>query len=203
MTLPVCLVRQGDKYSLDYVRLLQQQIGNQAELICLTDRDCIPGVKAVPLVGNAPGWWAKMELFAPWNAKLRPFLFLDLDTYVLGAIAPVLADPGDKLKMLRDFYNPPDAASGVMIVPKDCSEIYGVWHGDPDGIMSRCKAGGDQQFTGHFCRSFLQDEYPGMISSYKVHSREEPTSPIVCFHGIPKPHEADGWAGDIWHKRPT
>ena len=48
--------------------------------------------------------------------------------------------------------------------------------------------GGDQAWIESALREepdLLQDLYPGLIGSFKVHG---PGAPIVCYHGQPKPH---------------
>lgn len=190
------IVRQGELFTPRYVDLLVKQLAPHKPLL-LTDRSYIDGTDAIELRDQLPGWWSKMELFAPWNEELRPFVFFDLDTYVLDNIDDILSDSGERLLMLRDFYQPTNPASGMMIVPKNTEYIWDCWMHDPMGHMSRFIGAGDQGFLGVFNQGFLQDTYDG-ISSYKVHGKEKPGGRIVCFHGRPKPHETDGWAGDIW-----
>ncbi len=185
----VVAVRRGKKFSPRYVELLGEMVFRHAgvRLITLTDQDDTPG-DTLPLQTNLKGWWAKMELFAPWNAPLRPCLYFDLDTYILGDIHDLLHDHGGSLAMLRDLLKEKDGASGVMIIPRE-TEIWERFIKRPDTTLK----GGDQAFINRFPHRYLQDEYQG-IGSYKKGERGR----IVCFHGKPKPHECNGWAGDIW-----
>lgn len=197
--LPICVVRQGDAFGPEYLDLMWMQcpIEELGDLFVLTDDDTGLAYEH-PLKTGLQGWWAKMELFAPWNEHLRPFLFLDLDTFIVGDISGIRSNDGDKLLMLRDF-NRDKPASGVMIVPKDTSHIWEAWQANPD--MSG--PGGDQAWLARFCEGYLQDEYPNQIYSFKLDCRQRPKGSIVCFHGKPKPHElghGDGWAYEHWLK---
>jgi uncharacterized Rossmann fold enzyme len=47
----------------------------------------------------------------------------------------------------------------------------------------------------------LQDLYPGFFASYKTHCNPYPPSgtSVVCFHGLPRPHEVEQkWVKDVW-----
>lgn len=188
--LEIVLVRQGTKFPKQYVGLFDDPL-------TLTDQWDTPG-RTRPLRRLLPGWWSKMELFAPENESIRPCLFFDLDTYVLGDISDLL-QPFEGLGMLRDFNFPERPASGVMFVPRDTDRIWREWERCPQLHMDRAGRKGDQAFIGKFCDWFIQDRFEGIVS-YKKHARENPTGRIVCFHGFPKPHECDGWAGEHWNK---
>lgn len=189
----VVLVRQGDKFSPRYVELLTEQVKQHFgyRVVTLTDQTDTPG-HTLPLLSGLTGWWAKLELFAPWNEKIRPFVFFDLDTYILQDIRDFV--PGEELLMLRDFYrNAP--ASGVMFVPKK-TEVWNKWDGNTNYKR------GDGEYIGKFCKGYLQDRYRG-IFSYKADllplTPPDESVRIVCFHGLPKPPDTDGWSGEIWN----
>jgi hypothetical protein len=48
---------------------------------------------------------------------------------------------------------------------------------------------------------FLQDEFPGMICSYKVDCRKEPPegARLICYHGNPRPKQTNWAAGNADH----
>lgn len=139
------------------------------------------------------GWTAKMELFAPWNEHLRPCLFFDLDTFVLGDIEDVRANEGDKLWLIRDFYHSHRSNSGMMIIPKDTDRIWDKFTRTP---LHKFR---DGDFLNRFNHEILQDTYPGIVSYKADDCREEPKGRIVCWHGKPKPHECDGWVQEHWN----
>lgn len=193
----VVVVRQGDKYGPEYPELLRKQVAENADVPVRfkvlgngTDADKL-------LVNSWPGWWSKLELFAPWNVDLRPCLFLDLDTYILGNIDDLVCFRPDRLTMLRDFNRPERGQSAIMAIPEDVGHIWSAFNQDPSGAMRRYP-GGDQAFLGQFPMGFLQDRFEG-IYSYKVDRMQDaPRGRICCFHGKPKPHETEGWAREVW-----
>ena len=182
-------MRQGKKYSPRYVEILIGQV--RSPVITLTDQKDTPG-EVRQLRNGYQGWTAKMELFAPWNEDLRPCLFLDLDTFVLGAIDDILANPGQDLWLIRDFYHGHRSNSGLMILPKDTKNIWRRFQREPlDRFV-------DGNFLNRFPHRVMQDTYDGIVS-YKADScAERPKGRIVCWHGKPKPHECGGWVADIW-----
>lgn len=190
----VVVVRQGEKYGPDYPEMIKRQVhANTKESVAFTvlgdgtDADKL-------LVRSWPGWWSKLELFAPWNADLRPCLFLDLDTYILGNIDDLVCFRPERLTMLRDFNKPERGQSAIMSIPQDVGHI---WRAITDRTMSEYP-GGDQAFLGQFPMDFFQDSFEG-IYSYKVDKLQDaPRGRICCFHGIPKPHQTEGWAKEVW-----
>lgn len=134
------------------------------------------------------GWWAKIELFAPWNEHLRPCVYFDLDTYILDDCRELLQST-DTFWMVKDFCNKYTDTSSVMVIPKDTRRIW-------ENHFSWSKPKIDGMFL--FCQPHrrLNDRFKG-ITSFKVHNTP---SRIVCFHGEPKPHNVSGWAGEVWKK---
>jgi len=191
------VVRRGDKYGPEYPALIRKQVEANTEVPINftvlgdgTDADKL-------LVKSWPGWWSKLELFAPWNADIRPCLFLDLDTYILGNIDDLVSFQPDRLTMLRDFNAPERGQSAIMAIPQEVSEIWAAFNADPVKAMRRYP-GGDQAFLGQFPMNFLQDRFDG-IYSYKVDRlQESPRGRVCCFHGKPKPHQTEGWAKEVW-----
>lgn len=180
----VVCVRKGDKYGPEYTwaikKMAREHMGMEA--ICLGDD--------LPFIYPFQGWWAKLELFAPEREDLRPCFYLDLDTYLMDDCRDFLFEP-DKLWLIRDFYQPQRSNSGLMILPKDTQSIWQA------GLRSNHRGDGDFFRT---CSHEVLQEYFDGIYSYKAHSRDEPKGRICCFHGKPKPHEAEGWAGEYWQR---
>ena len=180
----VTSVWSGGAYSVDYVHVLKKQVEAQGHQLHVHGYD-------TPLETHWRGWGAKIELFAPWFTY-RPCLYIDLDTYILGSL-DIFLDVPTKLSLIRDFNNKNRGNSGVMKIPEDTSTI---WSGcqNYDGLQP------DGNLLNTFPHDYLQDQYPGLIQSYKVHNLQDskPDCPIMCFHGKPKPAQTTGWAGELW-----
>lgn len=190
----VMVLRSGGQYTPLHARALTKQLTRFAPgvgVLCLTDEE-VQGVECVPLAHGWPGWWAKMELFRPDLED--DFLYLDLDTVVLGEMREVLAV--EELTMLRDFYHPERLGSGMMRLPK--ARRTHVWNRfilNPQAYMAKHLHHGDQQFLQETWANsdpvkLWQDAVPGHVVSWKVDCLRgivPPGARIVCMHGLPKP----------------
>lgn len=182
----ICVLRSGGEYKACHVQWLARQVPG---LVCLSDVP-VPGVDTLPLRHQWPGWWSKMELFSP--ELDGDLLFLDLDTVVLGDLAPLEAVT--RSTMLADFYHPQRPASGLMYIEEaDKDRVWREWMRAPATHMMRCRTParwGDQGFLrGVLPALRWQDVLPGAVISYKVHCRRgvPPGARVVCFHGQPRP----------------
>lgn len=192
----IVLVRSGAKYGPEYVTALTAQIKEHSDegVITLTDQPDTPG-ETRELKMGWPGWWAKLELFAPWNVDLRPFLFIDLDSFVLGDFKHL---KNTRFTMVKDFQGWVKANSSVMWVCEP-DNIWAAFMTDPEAHMKDCGGKGDQEFIGRFCDDLWAPLTSG-VTSYKNHGIEGPLGCIMQFHGNPKPCNADGWAKARWDK---
>jgi len=182
MALHYVTVRQGDKYGYEYTEKLKHQVPG---LICLGDDR--------PLQSDLQGWHAKLELFAPWNRDLRPLLFFDLDTYVVGDLSPFDKIDHSRFWMINDFNVPRRGESGLLLVP-DAAISSLIWVGR-ENMKST-----DGAYLRNFPHNRL-NEVDGIVS-YKNHCRNgiPAGARIICFHGQPKPANVEGWAGDYWNE---
>jgi len=201
-----CVLRSGGDYCSEHVVALYRGVRKYWDLsrlgylrfICLTDVPFLQfGVENIPLIGDWPGWWSKMELFRP--DITGDLLYIDLDTVIVGPLADIVE--ARCLTVLRDFYDrgKPErqrlVGSGLMYLPEDMRvPIWRRWLLDPQGHMTRFKAGGDQAFLQAFVEKEAarwQDLLPGQVVSYKVHIKPTGKAPagsrVVCFHGLPRP----------------
>lgn len=147
------------------------------------------------------GWWAKMEIFAPWNAHLRPCLHLDLDTQLLGDWTPLLDLPDDRLCMLRGFVNTHKRNSGIMVVPKATRHIWREFAENRTPNLREFR--GDSEFLEPFCEEVIQDHVSGIVSyKYHCHRATRPKARVVCYHGNPRPwHVPEGyWPRKFWER---
>lgn len=193
-----CVLRSGGDFRAEHAARLRSAVAEHlpgARWRCLSD---VPEVATDPLVHGWPGWWSKIELFRP-GLLVGPTLYLDLDTVIVGSLSEIGAaiSPG-RLLMLRDFFYPERAGSGMMGWAGDWSAIHAAFAADPEAHMRRCRsraAWGDQGFiAGLIEPAFWQDAIPGQIVSYKAHCRRgvPAGARVVCFHGHPRPWEV-GW----------
>lgn len=189
---PVILtvLRSGGEYQPEHVERLRAQCAEHAagaEFFCLSD---VTGT----LDHGWPGWWSKMEAF-----RVRgPVLYMDLDTSVVGDLAPLLeAACRHDFVALRDF-NPHarEMGSGLMAWRGDMSALYWAFRANPEKHMaenSTPRHWGDQGFIEPRTvgRKHWQEILPGAVVSWKKHCRGgvPERARVVCFHGKPKPWE--------------
>lgn len=199
----ILLVRQGD-YNPKYLELLTEQIkvNYGDEIVCLTDNKTGYLTERPLKDTELTGWWAKMELFAPWNKDLRPFWYLDLDSYVMSSIKEIKDYKSDQFHMCKEWLKAENvnwSQSSMLYVP-DSIEADWIWQ---EFIKDKTKnmktPGGDQVYMSKFPHKFIQDVFPDLIGSYKCHKQqEEPKTKIITFHGQPKPERTEGWAQEVW-----
>lgn len=197
----VVCVRRGDKYGPEYVTALRKMVERwvlDAEFYCLSDSP--NDAPTIPLEDEYPGWWSKLEMFGPNVRELAPFLFVDLDTLILGNIDDIFSNCGEDFWMLRDFNRPDGGQSAQIWVTADVAdEIWDKWSSHrPEYWMSQYR--GDQDFLETFNFKRFQDSFSGMMS-YKVDKLEDGPGDarIVHFHGKPKPMSASIWASEMWN----
>ena len=182
------IFRTGEKYPAEYENMLKnmtkEHLGQECFVINDKNRKC-----------DYPGWWGKMELFAPWWEHTRPFLYFDLDTFILDDIRDLADWKPDELWMLEDAYQKGKGQSAIMAIPKDTSEIWEKWIKNP---LQWTQMPGDQDFLRLFKPKFLQERFSGIYSYKADHCYDKPKGRIVFFHGKPRPHEAEGWAGEVY-----
>lgn len=208
-----CVLRTGTHFGADYdaswVRRLRRGVSEHLaaphRFVCLTN---VPdaftedvGIEARPLWHEWPGYWSKIELFRePFGG---PVLYLDLDSLIIGDLAPLFDQPGDFL-MVPDFHKRGWGNSSAMFWEDDWTGIYRDFLRDPDGAMGdyhRTPEGrvGDQAFI----EDIVEPEFfpEGMVASYKIHAKNAPPAgaAVVTFHGRPKPHQANGWVKGYWN----
>lgn len=208
----VTVLRGGGAFTAEHVAGIRRMVGKhvgRVPFLCLTDDGSIPVVWRVPLRYPWPGWWAKMELFRPDFLPGEPFLFMDLDTVLVGDAAMLLEDTSTSV-VLRDLYRgtrqPHAVQSALMLLrPEDRAHVWKAWsEGD---VKHHMRKGGDQNFVEPLLRGrvrYFQDVYPQAVVGFKSHVRgtrgKEPPAGarVVIFHGNPRP-----WASGVeWAEAP-
>jgi len=211
----VSVLRTGGDYGPDHVVALQAGVRRHLpcphRFLCLSNI-AISGVETRPLQRPSwPGWWSKMEMFSPLTHDLGDFLYLDLDTVIVGELTEI-ATVG-VFTVLRDFYHRgrPDRqdwiGSGLMYLPRTLlPRIWALWSPDATRNMQRAGPRGDQgglMLLGlHHEAERWQDILPHQVVSYKVHVQAHrgqipPGARVICFHGKPRPWVTDLWPSDL------
>lgn len=179
-----------------HVQALQKQIAKFAPFAyfqCLTDVK-VEGVDCIPLRRGWPGWWSKMELFDP--ALPGDFLFMDLDTALVGPLDDILAVK--KLTMLRDFYRDgrklkEGLGGGLFYFPAGDARrpVWDFFSAHPSLQMKVYVRGDQHLFEKFYLRTAdrWQDIVPSQVVSWKVHCAKgiPENARVICFHGSPRP----------------
>jgi hypothetical protein len=117
------------------------------EFVCLSDQQ-IKGVDTVSLIGDTPGWWAKIELFRPALFS-TPVLYIDLDMVICNELDSLIEQcQGNKFLMLKD----PKAGtpgSGLMYWEGQFSNLWSTYCKDSKKIQEEYRRKpkiGDQAF---------------------------------------------------------
>lgn len=200
------VLRAGGEYLPEHVTRLAMQVHAHlpgAEIICLSD---VPvAVSRIALMTDWPGWFAKLELFAPWVEG--DLLYLDLDSAIVGDLSELAAL--DRLAIMRDVYRKDGLQSSIMFLPEaERVKVWQEWVKHPEAWMQMYRKGGDQAFLERLWlgkAAIIQDELPGQVVSYKAHVRPavrkdrefgNGTVPdgarVIAFHGRPRPWQV-GW----------
>ena len=196
-----------------YVRTLKAMVARHLTLphtfYCITDTPKA-GIECIEAHDRLPGWWQKLYQFKEGLFSEEKIVFFDLDTFIVGNIDKIAALDTD-LAMIRDFWQPQRAQSGVMVW-RNGGLAHLFWdHYEAQGFPTDHPEGdggwmGDQPMPAMNFH-MLQDVFPLQIVSYKTEcmklGRDRLKAPplgarVMCFHGDPRPHSADGWARSVW-----
>ena len=199
----------GGEFTPAHVQALKRQCDYYApitEFVCITNEN-VPGVTCLPNRHNWPGWWVKMEAFAP-DIK-GTILWMDLDTVLVKDISPLLSQ--ERLTILRDFYRDgkrhiEGLQASLMLLPEeDRAEPWAYFSKNPRTYMEQYKAGGDQKLLERYYLKHArrwQDVLPEQIVSWKVdccgsNIFQKPKVPkdarVIIFHGKPRPWDCQEW----------
>jgi len=205
----IICVKWGDKYGPEWVYRLKAAVAYwyQAdhEFVCMTDQP-IPRVQCVPCAPDLPTWWSKVGLFRPGMFHGKN-IYIDLDVVLTGPITALrnhfiqdsvvapddfsysLLNPrqglGDSMRRLLGGAG--TVNSSVMLWEDDAGRE--VWDNFTPEKMDEVH--GDQNWiTQALWPNKLKLLPDGLVCSYKYHvQRDQPTTPIVVFHGNPKPSD--------------
>ena len=195
----------------EYVRKLRAGVSRHLPLphrfVCVTDDlEPIEGVEFIAAPPVRPvgafrnvGWLTKVELYRPGFLPDGRVLYIDLDSIITGDLVP-LAEYDGAFAGLRNFFDPGFGTGLLSWSPEGGKRMW-------DFFETIRESGGlanldsEQAAINRFLPDSprLQDFVPG-IYSYKVHCTNglPDDARIVCFHGRPRPHEANGWVKEAW-----
>jgi hypothetical protein len=196
MTTILTVLRSGGDFKPEHVVRLYDQWHQwgpaDSRFLCLTDMKLPDFINTEELQFGWPGWWSKIECFDYQG----PILYMDLDTTIVGDLAPLCQVAKEhRFTALRDF-NPQsrEMGSGLMAWCGDMSFVMSQFMKAPERFMRECRTSkhwGDQGFiepltTG---RTYWQNLLPGKVVSWKKHCRGGVPDgvSVICFHGKPRP----------------
>lgn len=192
--------RRGGDFHFSDVELLSRKIQEttpRCRVVCITDavreEVCLETVILIPMRYQLPGWWAKINLFAPEYGQFRPCFYVDLDSAVLRDIREIKPVKTEDFVMLRDFYRPATGASGLMWIPRDGEQVSAVWKSWRPDRMRYFR--GDQNYITAVTipNGYFQD-FTSRVASFKPQPGKYLENPdgktVVCFHGKPRIPEA-------------
>ena len=216
----VCVLRTGARvvdrqpYTVEHVTKLRrgvaQHLAAPHRFLCLTDQvEAVSssGVEAAPLAENWPGWWSKINLFAP-DQLTGPTLYLDLDSLIVGPLDGMFR-AREGITMVRDFTQPQCMNSSAMAWMGDLSGLFCAFAADSANMRAhydraRGARVGDQGFIHTTLSQMGQpiDVFdPQRVVSFKLAARQGPPPgvSVLSFHGAPKLDSPDsGWAFKYW-----
>ena len=221
------VLRKGGDYSFKDVDLLVYHINKHwigpLDIKCLFEGITEPvkltnNLELLPMKTLWPGWWSKMNLFDPELEKYRPFLYMDLDTAIVGSLNKVFP-PKDitQFVSLENVYFPGRMGSGIMWIPANNEKVKNIWKKwmlTSNDVMRRAidingrVMKGDQDFIevtalpdSWFDESKITSIKP--LPKQRVREKLSPEFSIVYFHGKPRPRQAThiSWINDYVNRR--
>lgn len=210
--LSVVCVWWGDLYGIDYVQKLYNSVKRNLSIphqfYCITEHDHVPeGVQKIQTPNTSKGWWQKVNLFQPGLfPKEARILYLDLDVVITDSIDHIASSWGEFVMIENFGPNKKHAAHNSSVVLWSPSELSDHIFNAFDQSVTR-ELHGDQCWIWRVMDSYITNFSRPLIDSYKYAKRhdwkrsrvDKPYSPIMVFHGNPKPHECgDAWVRKHW-----
>ena len=190
-----------DEHYAEYIERLYKGFKNNSTVPF--DFHCIsifsPKIEGVnfitPLNGNWKGWHIKAEIFRQdLFGEYDRVLWCDLDTVIRDNIDDILTNE-DEISLLHDFNRTNILETGLIWYnPKLFDGLYEKFIKlNPRQNLKDAKIITDYIKQQGYTPTVLQKKYK--IGSYKVslikNQRDPKEYQIVCFHGVPRPHQVN------------
>jgi hypothetical protein len=195
----VLVLRSGGDFSFRDVELIARHIHGkwQSEerprIICLWDKASIEydlgNIKFIPLTNEYPGTWSRIQLYSPEMEQYRPFLYIDLDTAVIGSLERIfdLVKDESQFIVLEDFWQKGQIATGLVWFPAKSEKISKVWKEFKGATGTRMDAYLRKVVTpDKYWQHLTQTIYDFKPKDGKLLSQVPTNADIVCFHGKPR-----------------
>lgn len=205
----VACVRTGTKFPAGDVYRLRAAISRWLhrphEFWCITDRpEDLPGISTAPARG-LPGWFAKMALFDfDWRDG-EPVLYFDLDTVIVGDLAPLWRIRDHQFAICANFTRaagntewPCRYGSCCMVIDRGFgAAVWEPFWAAPDAWMRRAGRYGDQWIIEQLApgATLLQHVLPpGFFLGYRDLTEQRPSGvSVVVFAGGRQPEQSVSW----------
>lgn len=201
----VLVLRSGGDFNFSDVELLSfhlhKQITKPFRILCLSDIVKTPTtlskVLFIPFEYNWPTWWSKMNLFSPNMEQYRPFLYMDLDTAVIGNVDSLFPPTQvEEFTTLENCYYPNRPGSGLMWIPANNDKVQTIWDewikAPENHVNSSMRLYGDQNFIEdtvkvetYFGKEKIDTFKPKPTQGWRLEFPKHLS--IVYFHGKPRP----------------
>lgn len=199
----VLVLRSGGDFSFRDVELIARHINGKwkaltrPRILCLWDGASteynLGNIEIIPLPKDHIGTWSRIHLYSPAMEKYRPYLYIDLDTAVIGSLENIFALVKDETQFitLEDFWQKGKLATGLVWFPKGSDKVNRVW---------KNFGGAKGKRMDNFLRQYIEaDTYwqriTNTIHDFKPRTRVvmstlPDNTDIVCFHGKPRIYNA-------------
>ncbi len=205
-----CLLVKGHiaAYNAEYVAALAKGVAAHLdrpyEFVCFTDQPKAVEKVARPIQVSAPAgrncWWAKLEVFNPKHGLTGRVLYLDLDTLIVGDLAPIVDFPAE-LALIPDGAPNFHGKDGLACVKKfnasvevaNVEQFHSLYRAWTPKVMTRLWSDQDLIAEVEPRAQAMPIEWFPRLSSFQPLSKVAPVWPAaakVILTKVPKNHDA-------------
>jgi len=200
----VLVLRSGGDFTFRDVELILYHINTKwnsptrPRIILLWDEASreydLGNLKIIPLKSEAPGTWARIQLYSPEMEQYRPFLYVDLDTAIIQSLENIfdlVKDPTQFIT-LEDFWQRGQLATALVWFPAKSDKILKAWNSFKTSQGPRMDYFLRQVVTPDRFWQRLTDTIHDFKSNKKTLLNDIPlNADLICFHGKPRIFEAN------------